>query len=99
MLDTKGEAPVGKLLPATSLGPDIGGWGKSGGRRTIGRRIKTDPDFPQVYRISGRLFVRESDWEDYKKLLLRRGAEATPLVSRLNRGRPRKSDSWPDASS
>jgi hypothetical protein len=59
--------------------------GKSGGRRTIGRRIKTDPDFPQVYRINGRLYVRDSDWESYRRLLLRRGAEAAnkPAAARF----------------
>jgi hypothetical protein len=87
LTDAKSEEPVGRLIPATVLGPEIGGAGKSGGRRTVGRRIKTDPDFPQVYRINGRLYVRESDWENYKRVLLRRGAEAAnkPATARLTR--------------
>ena len=76
-MDAKNEEPVGRLIPATVLGLEIGGTGKSGGRRTIGRRIKADLDFPQVYRINGRFDVREADWENYKRVLLRRGAEAT----------------------
>jgi hypothetical protein len=74
--DAKNEEPVGRLIPAKVLGLEIGGTGKSGGRRTIGRGIKADLDFPQVYRINGRLYVREADWENYKIVLLRRGAEA-----------------------
>ena len=85
--DAKSEEPVGRLIPATVLGPEIGGTGKSGGRRAIGRRIKNNPDFPKVYRINGRLYVRESDWESYKRVLLRRGAEATnkPAAARSTR--------------
>lgn len=87
MLTDKNEEPVGRLIPATILGPEIGGTGKSGGRRTVGRRIKADPDFPKVYRINGRLYVREADWENYKRVLLRRGAEAAskPVAARLTR--------------
>src|SRR6202035_1119509 len=87
LTDAKSEEPVGRLIPATVPAPEMGGAGKSGGRRAVGRRIKTDPDFPQVYRINGRLYVRESDWESYKRVLLRRGAEAAnkPAAARLAR--------------
>jgi hypothetical protein len=81
-LENNGEGPIGRLLPASMLGYDLGGTGANAGRRTIGRRIKTDPDFPQVYRINGRLYVREGDWEAYKKILLRRGVAAAPVAAR-----------------
>jgi hypothetical protein len=85
--DAGSEEPVGRLIPVTALGPEIGGTGKTGGRRTVGRRIKTDPDFPQVYRINGRLYVREADWENYKRVLLRRGAQSVskPVAARFTR--------------
>lgn len=88
-MDAKNEEPVGRLIPATVLGLEIGGTGKSGGRRTIGRRIKADLDFPQVYRINGRFDVREADWENYKKSFF--AAALKPPTSR----RPRASAKTP----
>jgi predicted DNA-binding transcriptional regulator AlpA len=40
------------------------------GRRSIGRRIKDDPQFPPALRIRGRLYVRKSDLENYKTRLI-----------------------------
>jgi hypothetical protein len=81
-LDNNGEGPIGRLLPVSVLGYDLGGTGVNAGRRTIGRRIKTDHDFPPVYRINGRLYVREVAWEAYKKILLHRGVAAVPTAAR-----------------
>lgn len=67
-----------RLRPLTELGPEIGGKGKDQGRRTIGRRMRDDPDFPPVAWINGRGFVNAPDWECYKQILFRRGLERDP---------------------
>lgn len=45
------------------------------GRRSIGRKILEDPEFPPLIRISGRLYVEEALWERYKELLINRGLQ------------------------
>lgn len=65
-----------RLRSLMELGPELGGKGKDQGRRTIGRRMKDDPDFPPVTWINGRGFVNAPDWEHYKGVLFRRGLES-----------------------
>ncbi|HEY8098314.1 MAG TPA: hypothetical protein VIE65_19815 [Methylobacter sp.] len=45
------------------------------GRRTIGRRILQDPDFPRPIRLKGRLYWRRADIDSYKAALLREAME------------------------
>ena len=66
------------LRSLMELGPELGGRGKDGGRRTISRRMRSDPDFPSVTRINGRVFVDASEWENYEQLVFRRGLEVRP---------------------
>jgi predicted DNA-binding transcriptional regulator AlpA len=40
------------------------------GRRTLGRRIKDDPDFPKIITIKGRLYVLKEDVDAYKARLI-----------------------------
>lgn len=46
--------------------------GLPGGRRTIGRRIKDDPEFPTVYQFGNKKYVEETELEAYKDLLIGR---------------------------
>lgn len=64
MLDTK---PAGRMLPAKAVHADMGY-----GRRTLGREIKANPDFPKPIRVRGRLYWWEVEIEAYKRTLLRR---------------------------
>jgi hypothetical protein len=57
-----------KFLPISK--PEL--LGLPGGRRTIGRRMKDDPEFPTVYPFGNKKYVVESDLEDYKQKLLKR---------------------------
>lgn len=43
------------------------------GRRTLGRRVVEDPEFPPVVRIKGRLYVEEGRLDEYKRRLIQRG--------------------------
>lgn len=75
-----------QFRPLTELGPELGGRGKDKGRRTIGRKKKTDPDFPPVHWMNGRGYVQAEEWEAYKKVLICRGLENTgelPATARL----------------
>jgi hypothetical protein len=75
-----------QFRPLTELGPELGGRGKDKGRRTIGRKKKTDPDFPPVHWMNGRGYVQAEEWEAYKKVLICRGLENTgelPAAARL----------------
>lgn len=63
------------LRRVSELGREIGGQGSDRGTRTIKRRIKTDPDFPQVYSLNGRGYVEADDWERYKRVLMQRGLQ------------------------
>jgi predicted DNA-binding transcriptional regulator AlpA len=58
---------VGRLLPAKIVYADLGF-----GRRTLGRNIKNNPDFPKAVKNNGRLYFREIEIEDYKRGLIRR---------------------------
>jgi|GEM_PF-6603067 len=66
-----------QFRPLTELGPELGGRGKDKGRRTIGRKKKSDPDFPPVHWWNGRGYIQAEEWEAYKKILIRRGLENT----------------------
>lgn len=57
-----------RLIPISK--PELIGLGV--GRRTIGRRMETDPDFPPVYKIGGRNYVRASDLDAYREKLMER---------------------------
>jgi len=37
------------------------------GRRTVGRRMKDDPDFPTIHRINGRNYVQDDELAAYKQ--------------------------------
>jgi hypothetical protein len=43
-------------------------------RRTTDRLRQTDPDFPDLIEINGRLFVDADDWAAYHAILRERGA-------------------------
>jgi hypothetical protein len=93
----------GRFIPIGEIGLDLGGQGVDGGRRTTKRKIKTDPDFPPVYRLNNRLYVFEPEYAAYKAKLLQRGIAALPLAPHPQappnpRGRSRagKSDPQPD---
>jgi hypothetical protein len=63
-----------KLVPLAK--PEAVGLGI--GRRTVGRRIKQDPDFPRVIVINGRNYVEEDALAAYKEKLIERGLGARP---------------------
>jgi hypothetical protein len=47
------------------------------GRRSLGRRVKNPPPgFPVALRINGRLYVRRSELEAYKKRLISEAVRA-----------------------
>ena len=58
------------------------------GRRSIGRRIKDDPDFPKVLRSNGRLYVTRADLETYKNKLISRGLKEEPYKSPKHSPKP-----------
>jgi predicted DNA-binding transcriptional regulator AlpA len=57
--------PKGRLIPATPLSTDLGF-----NRRTLGRRIADDPDFPKPVRVKGRLYWFEDEIDAYKRRLI-----------------------------
>ena len=59
--------PTGRLPPAKAVHEDFGY-----GRRTLGREIKDNQNFPKAIRINGRLYFREIEIENYKRALIRR---------------------------
>jgi predicted DNA-binding transcriptional regulator AlpA len=63
--------PTGRLLPAKAVHEDFGF-----GRRTLGREIKDNPDFPKAIRINGRLYFCQTEIEIYKRDLIRRSVGA-----------------------
>lgn len=59
-----------KLIPVAN----VAALGLGVGRRTIGRRIKVrSSGFPPVVRVNGRLFVTQSELEQYKAKLIATG--------------------------
>ncbi len=48
------------------------------GRRTVGRRMKDDPDFPTIHRINGRNYVKDDALAAYKQQLIRRSLAEPP---------------------
>jgi predicted DNA-binding transcriptional regulator AlpA len=61
------------------------------GPRTIDRRIKEDPDFPQIIRLGCRRYVEAEALEHYRRVLVERG-KATP--PRLRSGARQQSASF-----
>jgi hypothetical protein len=59
--------------------PDLG---LPGGRRTVGRRMKDDPNFPQVFQFGNKKYVIEEELEAYKDLLIRRAMAAGSVSKR-----------------
>jgi predicted DNA-binding transcriptional regulator AlpA len=75
--------PNGRLIPATTLSKDMGFT-----RRTLGRKLHEDPEFPKPVRMGGRLYWFEGDIEAYKRLLIQRSL-ATPVPVRRPEMSPR----------
>jgi hypothetical protein len=48
------------------------------GRRTLGRRMKDDPDFPPVHRINGRNYIEDAQLAIYKQRLIQRAISESP---------------------
>ncbi len=67
------DKPNTKLVPVA----DSDAMGLPWGRRTTGRRMKDDPDFPPVYKINGRGYVEADRLEEYKKKLMARAAASS----------------------
>jgi predicted DNA-binding transcriptional regulator AlpA len=63
------DEPAGRLLPAKMVHQEFGF-----GRRTLGRHIKENTEFPKPVRINGRLYFREVEIETYKRDLIRRAS-------------------------
>ncbi len=53
------------------------------GRRTLGRRIISDPDFPAVIRMNGRLYIKRGDLDAYRGKLVERS-----LLAPVQRPKP-----------
>jgi predicted DNA-binding transcriptional regulator AlpA len=63
------------LIPAA----DAKAVGLGVGRRTLGRRIKDQPEgFPTPIRINGRLYFRQSELDAYKEKLIREAFVENP---------------------
>ncbi len=55
------------------------------GPRTTDRRIKEDPDFPQIIRLCCRRYVEAKALEQYRRILVERGKATAPLVRSVPR--------------
>jgi hypothetical protein len=79
-------SPIDPLVPSKAVEEILGI-----GRRTIGRRIVSDPDFPSPdVRHLDRLYRRRSRIEKYKQLLIRRGCAASEAARRARSARRAK---------
>jgi len=58
------------------------------GPRTIDRRIKEDPDFPQIIRLGCRRYVEAEALEHYRRVLVERGKATPPRLRSGARQQP-----------
>jgi predicted DNA-binding transcriptional regulator AlpA len=65
MLHSELDNPVGRLLPAKMVAEDLGIC-----RRTLARKVGSEPDFPRPVIINGRWYFRETLHESYKRRLI-----------------------------
>ena len=72
MIDS--ESAIGRFLPASEVSESFGVC-----RRSIGRRIHDDPEFPRPVRVGGRLYWLENEIEAYKRGLIKRSIEGSAL--------------------
>lgn len=64
------------------------------GPRTTDRKIKEDPDFPQIIRLGTRRYVEADALEQYRRTLVERG-KATPPRAHSGELRHSTSDATP----
>jgi hypothetical protein len=68
LLDPHPDAGIGRLIPRSKVAEALGVC-----PRSVARYEKNDVAFPKRFRLNNRIFVREDDFEAYKRELLRRG--------------------------
>jgi hypothetical protein len=59
----------GRLIPRKQVAAELGVC-----PRLVAKRENSDPDFPSLVKVNGRVYVTESGLAAYKQSLIRRGA-------------------------